>query len=256
MAPAKRTYPLITQIEDRYSRESFRLLWDKAHGSTEDLNSLSAQVNAQATTIADLSTRLGDAETTIRRLRLQVAANASSGSSGGGGDLTDPPVSGPVPSTATQTFPGLGSVTTYASPVVDSWAEVGTLGFTFSPGLLTLAISQLGAWSANPINIGGATQAATIWLFLQISGSWVGAGGERLRPNQSTKAENTLYSLWPGDWFYNGTWGPLGIVPTAGQSAAILVTAGSTRVDNRTNFTERTPVVQFAWPADGTTVSF
>lgn len=251
----RRQFPHVGQVQDRDAAQSLRLLWDRVFAVEDARTADAATIAAQATTISGLSSRLSKAERTIASLALQIKAAGASG--GGSGDLTDPPITGEIPANSTQTFAGLGAVSVYASGVVDAWTEVGTLSATFTPGRLLLSISALASWSANPINIGGATQAATIWLFLQIGGSWVGAAGERLRPNQTTKDENTLYSLWPGDWFYNPTiWGPLsGYVPTPGQPAALMVAAGSTRVDSRTNFTERTPVVQFAWPADGATLT-
>lgn len=255
MATTKRVYPQLPLIGDRAAQTSLRLLWDRVYGVEEARAADAVTITSQAATIATLQTRLATAERTIAGLQLQSRARTGGGS--GGGDLTDPPISGEVPGTSTQTFGGIGAATIYASPVVESWTEVGTLAGSFSPGLLSLSISSLAAWSAIPINIGGADQAATIWLFLQISGAWVGAGAERLRPNQTTKVENTLYSRWPGDWFYSSPFGPLtGIVPTAGQAAAFMVTAGSTRLDNRTNVQERTPVVQFSWPADGASAPF
>jgi hypothetical protein len=249
----KRAYPHVDAVKDWPAQQSLRLLWDRL-GALDALRVTdAATLAAQATTITSLTTRLTAAERAVASLKLQITTGAGTGA--GGGDLTDPPVGGPVPSNSTQTFSGLGSVQVIASPVVDAWPETGTLGISLSPGLISLSINRLAAWSANPINIGGATQAATIWLFLQVGGTWYGAGAERLRPNQTTKVENTSYAQWPLDWFYQpATWGVLAAAASAGQNAAFMVTAGSTRLDNRTNFTERTNVVPFIWPADGASV--
>ena len=118
-----------------------------------------------------------------------------------------------------------------------------------------LEVNDVAAWLPG-VNIGGAFQEATIWLFFQITGTWYGAGAERLRPNQTTKVEATNYSQWPSDFWYNATnWGPLaGFTPGVGQPAAVLITAGSTRLDNRTLVTERTNILTFGWPADGSVV--
>lgn len=252
----RRQYPHVAGVVDRDAQQSLRLLWDRVFLVQEALAADAETIAAQAETITSLTSRLVTAERRVAQLDVRVGAASSAAA--GPGDLVDPPTSGSYPPGPTAiTFPGLGVVQVYASPDVSGWTQTSTLSVTFTPGLLTLAISELANWSAQPINIGGATQAATIWLFRQIGGVWYGAGAERLRPNQTTKVLNSSYIQWPIDWWYNPTiWGPLSVPGVPGESVALLVTAGSTRLDNRTYFTERTNLITFTWPNDGVTASF
>lgn len=254
----KRQYPHVTGVADRDAQQSLRLLWDRVYAVDEARQADAATIATQAATISTLGRRMTAAERLVTQLQLQIGALGSSATPGSD-DLVDPPLSGSYPPGPTAiTFPGLGVVQVYASPDVSGWTETGTFSVTFVPGQLNLSISALGAWSApgQTINIGGAQQAATIWLFRQIGGTWYGAGAERLRPNQTVKGLNAAYTQWPLDWWYNPSiWGPLSVVGVPGENVALLVTAGSTRLDNRTYVTERTPILQFAWPADGVTVT-
>lgn len=255
---ANRTYPHVEGIPDVNTKQSVRRLWDRLFTIETALGTANTLATTQATTLTDLQTRLATAEKALTKVQLQVAqtaADVAAGGGSGGGTVIDGPFA--VGPTAIN-FAGLGIVQVYSSPDVSGWTETGVINrLGFDPGLLTVNYSTMAAWLPG-VNIGGAMQEATLWLFFQILGTWYGAGAERFRPNQTTKVKATNYSQWPGDlWFDASRWGPLaGMVPFAGQPAAALMTAGSTRSDNRTLVTERTALLTFSWPPDGPSVSF
>lgn len=250
----RRAYPNVEGIQDRSARQSVRLLWDRTFQLEDAITAANDTIDAQNSTIASLQTRLSAAEKKVMQALLRSSTTPS---------IPDtvpfpPPNPGFPPGPTTVTIAGLGSTIIYYSPDTSGWTETGTINrLGFDPGLLTVNYSTMGAWLPG-VNIGGALQEATLWLFFQIAGQWYGSGAERFRPSQTTKVESTNYSQWPGDFWYDATrWGPLaGLVPTAGQPAAAYMTAGSTRADNLTLVTERTALLTFSWPADGGSVSF
>lgn len=253
MATSKRQYPHVDGITDWNARQSVRLLWDLQFRLQDAITSAQETITTQASTISSLQTRLSSTERKLAQftIRPQVEQQTTVD------DLNNHVIDGSFATGPTAiNFPGLGIVQVYSSPDVSGWTETGTIDvFRFSPGLLTVNYSTMSAWLPG-VNIGGAFQEATIWLFFQIAGVWSGAGAERLRPSQTTKVEATNYSQWPTDFWYDPSrWGTLAqLTPIAGTPAAALITAGSTRVDNKTLFTERTNIITFGWPADGATV--
>ena len=101
------------------------------------------------------------------------------------------------------------------------------------------------------VDMGGAIQEATIWIFQKINGQWYGTGGERLRPCQTEKQLGRPSEIWTG-WFYNDYWAPFtNHAPSYGDVIGFMITAGSTRADNNAPVHERTGVVLINWPGDG-----
>lgn len=254
-----RQYPHLDGLTDWQARQSLRLLWDRVYDQEERVTAANATITDQAATIADLSTQIATLQTKVTRLAISPrAADTVTDPDAALDQIDTGTVAGPFPEGPTAaTFPGIGVVQIYSSPDVSGWPETSSFTqLSFAPGVLTINHTKLGQWP--PVNIGNNTlQEATIWLFFQILGVWYGAGAERLRPSQTTKLQSPNYSQWPSDMWYSSRWGPLAsFTPFAGQPAAALIAAGSTRVDNRVIVQERTNVLTFSWPADGTGVSF
>lgn len=256
----RRQYPHVGGVADWQAAQSLRLLWDRYYELNDQRVEDEGTIEAQAAEITTLQSRLSTAERKITTLQLSQAKAVATDPDAGLDTADAIAVSGPFATGPTAiNFPGLGIVQVYSSPDVSGWPETGTITrLGFDPALLTVNYSTMAAWLPG-VNIGGGTfQEATLWLFFNIGGPWYGAGAERFRPNQTTKAEATLYSQWPRDFWYDATrWGPLAsLTPFAGQPAAALMTSGSTRVDNTTIVQERTSLLLFSWPADGLSISF
>lgn len=116
----------------------------------------------------------------------------------------------------------LGAVTIVSSPDVRGFAVTSRVtSLAFAPGTITIDHSLRGTWPPVVIADDGTTQEATIWVFFHIGGQWYATGGERLRPDQTTKAlENP--SVIGRDWLYDpGRWGVMtGYVPSPETSSA------------------------------------
>ena len=252
-----RQYPHLDGITDWQARQSLRLLWDRTFDQADQLDAANSTIASQASTISSLSASLTAVESKVQTLAL-TAASAATDPDAGIDQIDTGTVSGPFPDGPTAaTIAGIGAVQIYSSPDVFGWPETSTFTqLAFAPGSLTINHSKLGQWP--PVNIGNNTlQEATIWFFFQILGVWYAAGAERLRPSQTVKAQDANYSVWPHDWWYGSRWGALAsFTAFAGQPAAALIAAGSTRVDNRVVVQERTNLLLFSWPADGVSVSF
>ncbi|MGE3512812.1 MAG: hypothetical protein AB7N65_28445 [Vicinamibacterales bacterium] len=159
------------------------------------------------------------------------------------------------PGTATD-FAALGNVTIVGgSPDVRSWAVTSRItSLRFSPGNIHLEHTKLGQWPG--VDIGGALQEATLWVFFRINGQWYGTGGERWRPRQTDKALSAPSAIGPG-WFYNNNWAPMtNYRPRPGEQVGFMVVAGSTRADTRAPVRERSQILMVPFPADGVTASF
>ena len=248
-----RTYPHVGGVKDREAQTTIRLLWDRVFDVTDQVTAAQSTIDTQAATIADQASEIAVLQRKVTRLSIQPVAQPTSP---GSGEISNVIVDGTFTTGPTAiNFPGIGIVQVYSSPDVSGWTQTGTISrFGFSPGVWNVNYSTIGAWLPG-VNIGGGTfQEATIWLFLQIAGVWYGAGAERLRPSQTAKPESVTISQWPSDFWYDATrWGPLAGANPSGLAAAALITAGSTRLDNRTLVTERTNLITFTWPPDGTT---
>ncbi len=169
-------------------------------------------------------------------------ASSGGGTSSGGGSGTD--------------FDGLGPVQIVGgSPDVRSWAVTSRItSLRFSPGNIHLEHTKTGRWPG--VDIGGALQEATLWVFFKIGGQWYGTGGERWRPGQTDKVLSAPSAIGPG-WFYNGNWAPMtGYVPRPGEQVGFMVVAGSTRVDAKAPVRERSNILLIPFPADGVSASF
>lgn len=165
-----------------------------------------------------------------------------------------PPPSGPS-GPAPAGF-GLGSVTIVGgSPDVRSWPVTSTItSITFSPGTFHIDHTKRGQWPG--VDIGGALQDSTIWMFENINGRWYGTGAERLRPGQTDKGLTRASDIATG-WFYNAFWAPMtGYVPQVGETVGFMITAGSTRADSNAPVKERSGIVLIPFPADGVTASY
>ena len=150
----------------------------------------------------------------------------------------------------------LATVQVEASPAgVLSWpatAAITTLGI--QPSALTLEVAPDRQWPLVPVDTGSEpSQAATLWVFLNIRGEWFGTGAERLRPGQlhGVKPESQDISSWIGqDWLFDVTrWKNMaGYTPSKGELVGWMVAAGSTPSDDHAPVHERTPVILVPWP--------
>src|SRR5262249_52111083 len=93
------------------------------------------------------------------------------------------------------------------SPDVRSWPVTSTItSLVFGGGTIHVDHTKRGQWPG--VDIGGALQEATIWVFENINGQWYGTGGERLRPGQTDKGLGNPSDIATG-WFYNSFWAPM-----------------------------------------------
>jgi hypothetical protein len=162
-----------------------------------------------------------------------------------------PPVPDPIPPSPGGGGPSdfsLGAVRVIGgSPDVRGWPVTSTItSLAFGGGTIHIDHTKRCGWPG--VDIGGALQEATIWMFERINGQWYGTGAERLRPCQTDKGLGNATDIATG-WFYNSTWAPMtGYVPATGEPVGFMVAAGSTRVDNNTPVHERTGVVIIPFP--------
>lgn len=136
------------------------------------------------------------------------------------------------------------------SPDVRSWPVTASItSLAMSGGTFHIDYTKRCGWPG--VDIGGALQEATIWMFEKIGGQWYGTGAERLRPCQADKGLARPSDIASG-WFYSPQWAPMtGYVPARGETVGFMVTAGSTRADGNAPVRERSGVVLVAWPGDG-----
>jgi|RhiMetdeSRZDD1v2_1073273.scaffolds.fasta_scaffold17894_8 hypothetical protein len=136
------------------------------------------------------------------------------------------------------------------SPDVRGWPITASItSLSIGGGVFHIDYTRRCGWPG--VDIGGALQEATIWMFEKIGGQWYGTGAERLRPCQADKQLGRPSDIASG-WFYNSNWAPMtGYVPARGETVGFMVTAGSTRADNNAPVHERTGVVLVPWPGDG-----
>ena len=171
------------------------------------------------------------------------------------------PSSSPTPSrtpipTAPTGGPDLAGATIVGSPDVRGWAVTSRItNVAFGGGRFRIDHTKRGQWPG--VDIGGALQEATVWVFFNINGTWYGTGGERLRPGQNEKELSAPSAIGPG-WLYDrGRWGAMtNYVPRPGEMVGFMVAAGSTRSDNHAPLHERSNVVAIPFPADGASASF
>ncbi len=152
----------------------------------------------------------------------------------------------------------LAAVTIVSSPEVRDFAVTSRLtSLAFAPGTITIDHSLRGTWPPVVISDDGTTQEGTIWVFFHIGGQWYATGGERLRPDQTTK-ELPQPSAIGREWLYDpGRWGAMtGYVPSPGDLVGFMVVAGSTRSDDHVIARERTNVVLVPFPEDGVATSY
>lgn len=153
-------------------------------------------------------------------------------------------------------FAALGGVTIVGgSPDVSGWAATSRItSLRFSPGNIHLEHTKLGQWPG--VDIGGALQESTLWVFFKINGRWYATGAERWRPGQTDKALSAPSAITNG-WFYNATWAPMDTYyPRPGEQVGFMVVAGSTRADTRAPVQERSNILMVPFPADGVNASF
>jgi hypothetical protein len=144
----------------------------------------------------------------------------------------------------------LASVKIIGSPDVRSWPITSDItSLRLGGGLFHIDHTKRCQWPG--VDIGGALQESTVWVFFQIGGQWYGSGGERLRPCQTDKELGRPSDIGPG-WFYSPIWAPMaGHVPQPGELVGFMMVAGSTRADSNAPVRERSRVVLIRWPGDG-----
>jgi hypothetical protein len=161
-----------------------------------------------------------------------------------------PPPPAPAPPSAPNGF-NLNNVRIVGgSPDVRGWPITSRITMLeMGGGAFKIDHTRRCSWPG--VDMGGAIQEATIWIFQQINGQWYGTGGERLRPCQTEKQLGRPSEIWSG-WFYNDYWAPFtGRVPAVGEPIGFMITAGSTRADNNAPVHERTGIVMINYPGDG-----
>lgn len=140
-----------------------------------------------------------------------------------------------------------------SNPEVLTWPQTSDLTeFWIRPGVMHVKFDKQGHWP--PVDMGGALQEATVWVFVKINGVWIATGAERLRPNQSDKPESDRPIETIGtSWLYaHDRWPTLqGYVPKDGELFGFMVVAGSTRSDFNVSVKERTNVILARYAADG-----
>jgi len=136
------------------------------------------------------------------------------------------------------------------SPDVRGWAITSDITeLSMTGGYFHIDHTRRCQWPG--VDMGGALQEATIWIFERINGQWYGTGGERLRPCQTDKGLGSPLEIASG-WFYNSYWAPFtGHQPANGEMVGFMVAAGSTRADNNAPVHERTRIVMIPWPGAG-----
>jgi len=163
------------------------------------------------------------------------------------------PAPAPPPPPAPAPVPGgfdLNSVRIIGgSPDVRGWPITSEItSIEFGGRWFHIDHTRRGTWPS--VDIGGALQEATIWIFENINGQWYGTGGERLRPGQTDKGLGRPSDIANG-WFYSSYWAPMtGYVPRPGEVVGFMITAGSTRADNNAPVHERSGVVLISFPSD------
>jgi hypothetical protein len=135
------------------------------------------------------------------------------------------------------------------SPDIRGWAVTSEItSLVFGGGSIHIDHTRRGQWPS--VDIGGALQEATIFVFENINGQWYGTGGERLRPGQTDKELGRPSDIATG-WFYSSYWAPMtGYVPRPGEVVGFMVVAGSARADSNSPVHERTGVVLIPFPSD------
>jgi hypothetical protein len=181
----------------------------------------------------------------IESFRTPAAVGGGSGGGGGGGG-----------GGTGSSFDQLGNVIIVGgSPDVRSWAvtsQITQLGF--ANGSILLNHTKLGQWPG--VDIGGALQESTLWVFFRINGQWYATGAERWRPSQTSKALTQPSHISTG-WFYNNNWAPMwNYFPAVGEQVGFMVVAGSTRLDNNAPVHERSNILMIPFPADGVPAYF
>ena len=141
------------------------------------------------------------------------------------------------------------------SPDVRNWPITSRLtSLRFEPGNIHLEHTKLGQWPG--VDIGGALQESTLWVFFRIGGQWYATGGERWRVGQTDKALSAPSAIGPG-WFYGSQWAPMtNYVPMPGELVGFMIVAGSTRADSRAPVQERSAILLIPFPPDGVSASF
>jgi hypothetical protein len=132
-----------------------------------------------------------------------------------------------------------------SNPEVLTWPITSELQeFWIRPGTMRVRYDKQGQWP--PVDMGGALQEATVWVFVRINGEWIGTGAERLRRNQMDKPQSDRPIETIGtSWLYaRDRWPTLAsYVPHDGELVGFMVAAGSTRSDFNVTVRERTNVV-------------
>lgn len=127
--------------------------------------------------------------------------------------------------------------------------------FGVVPGTMYLRTTGTAGWPSVAIDDSGAlVQAATLWIFLQIDGSWYAAGAERLRPTQLNGTKPNAHPQYGGlstligdGWFGKHDSPIRGRNPAFGEVIGVMVVAGNTRFGTDTPVRERTDVVCVEW---------
>lgn len=127
--------------------------------------------------------------------------------------------------------------------------------FSLVPGTMTLRSTGTEGWP--DVDIGGATQRATLWVFVKIGGQWHAAGLERLRPDQvnGTKPEahvgpRDIETIIGRGWAGKPEFGAMhGFNPRSGDPVGIMIVSGSTRLDHRPTVSQRSNILVVAWPS-------
>ena len=120
----------------------------------------------------------------------------------------------------------------------------------FRSGSLHLRHTKETSWPS--VALDTAQQQATFWVLAQISGQWVAAGMERLRPNQQDKPEGSDRSGFIAGFVEGRNFGAFnGHTFQPGDRIGFMVVQGDTRLNNNAPLRERSLVVEMAFPPSG-----
>lgn len=135
------------------------------------------------------------------------------------------------------------------SPNLASFQETSRIELLFwAGGRINVRHTKTGRWPAVPFQ--SATQEATLYVLRQLDGRWYGTGGERFRPNQTTKDLGKPTDIAPG-WLYDTNRWPIMSRPIAeGEIIGFCMVAGDRRNNSIGPVLERTDI-RFAHVSSG-----
>lgn len=146
------------------------------------------------------------------------------------------------------------------SPDVRGWAPTATISrVEFRSAGIHFDFDKLDTWpDVTPPGWTGPIRY-TVWLLLNVDGHWYGSGIiEFWRDRASTDdTDVTKNNQIANNWLYDSRWGPMaGHQPQAGELVGFMLTAGDARGKDVHAVTERSRIVELAWPSGPSVPAF